>query len=166
MIGQLVVERIVVDKNDREIAGGGQRRIEEDQMFTRDKPGRHAHVGPGSSADEEKSVLGKRKGFTAENARKAVAAALRPFRVVVARNDKKGFIKPVEDIFRQRQLRIRTEFADIARQDDKTDPGLLIDIRYRERQILRAFSAADMGVGDEGELEGLGRTSWREEEDY
>lgn len=126
-------------------------------MLARDESGRHAHVGPGRGADEEKTVMNEGEGFPAEDAHKAVTAALRPFRVVVARNDIKRFGELIEDLFRLQQLRIRTEFGDVAREDDKIDPGLPVDIRYGDFQVGLSRGATDVGVGDESELKTLSR---------
>ncbi len=76
---------------------------------------------------------------------------------MVARNDIKRFGELIEDLFRQQQLRIRTEFGDVARKDDKIDPGLKVDIRDGKFQVDLSRGATDVGVGDESELKTLSR---------
>ena len=108
-----------------------------DQVAARGKGRGHSHIRPARASQEAPSSCAEVELFVAEGLHHAVAAALGPGCVVVARNGIVGHLQCVEQFLREGQFLVRTEVGDISGADHEIRPGVLVHIPYAELQVLR-----------------------------
>ena len=132
--------RIMVHKNDGLILRRGRHdRIEPHQTLVRQQGRRHPHVGTAVAAQELDAACIEFELFITIHPGEGVAAALRPFGVVVARYDPIGMFQPVEHLFGHRNLGVGAEFSDVAAEKGELDVGLAVDVGDATQQVVNAW---------------------------
>ena len=131
------VLRIVVHQDHGLFAGqrAGEG-IEPRKGFVRNQGRRHAHVRPAVAAQELDAARLEFELFVAEYLGEGVAAALRPFGVVVARHDPIWMHEFVEHLPCEGECLIRPEIRQVTPEYRELDVRLRIDIGNTPFQIV------------------------------
>ena len=114
---------------------------------------RHAHVRPAVATQELDAARLEFELFVAEYLGEGVAAALRPFGVVIARHQPVGIGELVEHGLGHFEFAVGAEIGDVAAQDRELDIRLAVDVGDAALEVLNAAvrAFADMDVTQIGE---------------
>ena len=152
-VGDRRVDRIVGDEN-----GGLHRRARLGQALAQpaDVLGRpvavaHPQDGPLVHADEPEAAALEGEAVVPPEPPEIRAARIRPFRVVVSGNDVVRDAEAVENVLGFAEIPIETHLGHVARDQDKGEVPLLIDVRDRSPEVGRAAVRADVRVAQPGE---------------
>jgi hypothetical protein len=134
-----VIDGVMGDENNRLILGQlFQSLIEPAHILWCPVAVAHLHQRPLVHADEAESALLEYKAVLLPDSREIRRARLRPFGVVIARDDVAGDFDAIEDFLGQGELLARTVFCDIAGYHDEAQAGEGIDVVNRGTQVLLA----------------------------
>ena len=141
------VLRIVVDQDDGLLLREGFRQgVEPGEAFMRDQRRGHAHVRAAVAAQEFDAPRIEFEVFVAEDLGEGVAAALRPFGVVVARHDPIRMHEFVEQSPREGEFLVRPEIRQVAAEYRELNIRLRIDIGDASLQILNTRRPAQRNM--------------------
>ncbi len=123
----------------------------------REQGGGHAHVWAAVAAEELDAAGFELELFVTEDPGEGVAAAFRPFRVVVAGYDPVGIPELVDQFLGHRDLIVGAEFGDVAAEDRELDVFLTVDVGDAALEIVDARRAfGEMDIRQKGKLDRCG----------
>ena len=145
----------MVDKDDRLFFINCIRYgIEPDHALSRKKRRGHTHIRAAVGTYEFYALAVEFELLISENLHESIASAFRPFRIMVAGYDIIGFVQPVDNGFCEFYLLVRAEFGNIARDNDKREFIIFVNVIYAGLQVLYAGRPfRDMRIGKISEFE-------------